>query len=420
MKKIAFNFIGAAFLLLSVSLSLKTLALNPVGKYRNLPTILDQPSDVSGDTDGKQKISGNQDSLDLRLDMSNSLIYKRGFLPMIMPITEPAVGFGLVAAPMFMSIPKGGLELMHKGVFVMPNIYSVLGGATVNGTWMAAGMYMGNWKLGKYRYLGVLGYARPMWKYYGSGNYNIPTDSYLDMTTKSLVFVQKLQIRLGQKSKEFLGLQYRLAALDNSTDFNPSRLDTTFTTQFESKTAGLGIVYTHDGLDNTLSPRKGLFVNLNFTLYNKYLLSDFNFEGWDVKVVNYFKIKDFSLGIKVQQTGVTEKAPFYNLPFISNRGVAAMRYQGNDIFMTDFQGNYLIGPAKSGIKRWDLVAFLGTGQRGDNIGDMFNSEVIWSEGAGFRYLIARKLGLQIGLDVAHSPGQWACYIVFGNSWTLGL
>jgi hypothetical protein len=38
------------------------------------------------------------------------------------------------------------------------------------------------------------------------------------------------------------------------------------------------------------------------------------------------------------------------------------------------------------------------------------------EGAGFRYKIARLLGLRMGVDVARGPEEWAFYIVFGNAW----
>jgi hypothetical protein len=39
-----------------------------------------------------------------------------------------------------------------------------------------------------------------------------------------------------------------------------------------------------------------------------------------------------------------------------------------------------------------------------------------SGGAGARYLIARKLKLRMGIDVARGPEQWAYYFVFGSSW----
>ena len=37
-------------------------------------------------------------------------------------------------------------------------------------------------------------------------------------------------------------------------------------------------------------------------------------------------------------------------------------------------------------------------------------------GAGFRYLIARKLGLYTGIDVARGPETTAFYIQVGSAW----
>ena len=37
-------------------------------------------------------------------------------------------------------------------------------------------------------------------------------------------------------------------------------------------------------------------------------------------------------------------------------------------------------------------------------------------GFGFRYLVARVLGIQTGIDVARGPEKWAFYVVFGSSW----
>jgi hypothetical protein len=37
-------------------------------------------------------------------------------------------------------------------------------------------------------------------------------------------------------------------------------------------------------------------------------------------------------------------------------------------------------------------------------------------GAGFRYLIARRLGLQAGVDVAFGPDDPAIYLQIGHAW----
>jgi hypothetical protein len=44
------------------------------------------------------------------------------------------------------------------------------------------------------------------------------------------------------------------------------------------------------------------------------------------------------------------------------------------------------------------------------------SENVTAGGAGFRYLVARRYGLQMGVDVADGPDDTVLYVVFGNAW----
>ena len=46
----------------------------------------------------------------------------------------------------------------------------------------------------------------------------------------------------------------------------------------------------------------------------------------------------------------------------------------------------------------------------------FAKPVVYSYGTGFRYLLARKFKLRMGVDVARGPEDWAYYIVFGSNW----
>ena len=41
---------------------------------------------------------------------------------------------------------------------------------------------------------------------------------------------------------------------------------------------------------------------------------------------------------------------------------------------------------------------------------------VGSGGFGFRYELARKFGLNAGIDIAHSPGTTAIYFLVGNAW----
>ena len=67
--------------------------------------------------------------------------------------------------------------------------------------------------------------------------------------------------------------------------------------------------------------------------------------------------------------------------------------------------------------RWTLLAFGGAGRVGETLGDLGAEPTVGAGGTGFRYLIARKLGLGYGLDFAFGPdGEFAVYIQAGGAW----
>ena len=66
--------------------------------------------------------------------------------------------------------------------------------------------------------------------------------------------------------------------------------------------------------------------------------------------------------------------------------------------------------------RWTLVFFGGAGKTTD-IGLFGNDgETVAAGGVGFRYRMARKLGLQTGVDVARGPEETSIYLTIGSSW----
>jgi hypothetical protein len=71
------------------------------------------------------------------LDVSGFLDEKYGFLPLVMPITEPAVGYGAAGALAFLSKPLGE----SLAGFGRPDITIVGGLGTENGSW---GMVLGD------------------------------------------------------------------------------------------------------------------------------------------------------------------------------------------------------------------------------------------------------------------------------------
>ena len=61
---------------------------------------------------------------------------------------------------------------------------------------------------------------------------------------------------------------------------------------------------------------------------------------------------------------------------------------------------------------------MGFGGVGHVAGDLITStkQTIWAGGVGFRYLMARRLGLKTGIDLAWSEDDFAFYIAMGTGW----
>lgn len=66
--------------------------------------------------------------------------------------------------------------------------------------------------------------------------------------------------------------------------------------------------------------------------------------------------------------------------------------------------------------RWALVGFGGAGRAWGRRADFGDASTHATEGVGLRYLIARALGLYVGLDWARSQDDHAYYVQVGSAW----
>ena len=114
--------------------------------------------------------------------------------------------------------------------------------------------------------------------------------------------------------------------------------------------------------------------------------------------------------LRLESSFVTGDPPFYAKPFVYLRGVPALRYQGDLIVLVETEQLLNITP------RWGILGFTGIGRAYNSIEKLNSDEVVWNAGGGFRYTIARALGLKMGADIARGPEDWAFYITLGTAW----
>jgi hypothetical protein len=345
-----------------------------------------------------------RDSVDNAFDISRWLLDLHGFIPLLSPITEPAVGYGLAGAGVYF-IPK---KKANSPGFKMPDIVGLGGGFTQNGTWFAGGGYIGFWKDNHIRYRGILGYGNIRLKYYGLGEGPLSTDP-ASFRLESLFFLQQLQFRI-HTSNFFLGGNY----LFNKTKihfFEESDVPDIDPRDSDLVNSGITLIGEYESFNNILSPTRGIRIQFSYRKYLEFLGSDQNSQRLGFFTLAYIPVFDrWVAGIRLESFLASDNTPFFLLPYINLRGVPALRYQGELTALAETEQYFNV------YKRWGMVAFAGYGRTVNDLGSSGNGSKAWNAGGGFRYLIARHLGLQMGIDVGWGPENWAFYIIFGSSW----
>jgi hypothetical protein len=345
-----------------------------------------------------------KDSLDNAFDISKWLFDLHGFIPLITPITEPALGYGLVGAGVYF-IPKKKLSSTE---FKMPDIFGLGGGYTQNGTWFLGAMYAGFWKDDQLRYRGIIGYGSINLKYYGSGN-DFLANNPASFSMESYLFLQQAVIRI-KKSNFFLGIKYMFGKT-NVTAFEESKIPEVDPLDFDLISSGLGFISEYESFNNVLSPTQGIRLHLSYDQYLKILGSDKDNGMLTFFTLGYLPVnRHWVLGLRLESMLASENTPFYMMPYINLRGVPLLRYQGELTMLAETEQLVRV------YKRWSAVGFAGIGTTIPSLNDMNKGPTAWNVGGGFRYKVARLLGLQMGVDVARGPENWAFYIVFGNAW----
>ncbi|MEA1896902.1 MAG: hypothetical protein U9N53_04485 [Bacteroidota bacterium] len=345
-----------------------------------------------------------KDSLDGAFDLSRWLLDLHGFIPIISPITEPALGYGAAVAGVYF-IPKKNIA---KNEFKMPDIVGVAGGYTQNGTWFAGAGYAGFWKDDHIRYRGIFGYGNINLKYYGSGNSWL-AENPVKFSMESYFFLQQSLFRI-KESPFMLGGNYFFGKT-KVTLFEDIDIPEVNPLDFDLINSGISAIGEYETFNNVLSPTKGIRVNLQYTQALELFGSDRNNSRLSFFTIYYLPVNDkWVSGFRVESMLASENTPFYMMPFVKLRGVPALRYQGEMTMLAETEQLFNI------YKRWSVVSFCGIGTTIPSLDEMNFGTTVWNAGAGFRYKVARLLGLQMGLDVARGPEDMAFYIVFGNAW----
>lgn len=352
-------------------------------------------------------LAGLRDREDGRLDLSDWLLDRKGVLPVPLVITEPAVGLGGGVMALFFreSMRERGEKARQTGRIAPPDIYALGAMGTDNGTRGAAAGGMVSSEDGRFRWRGGVVRADANLEFFGVGGREQAQKFNLD----GWVSIQNGMVRLGESDAWLVG---RWNFFDLENRFDPGRPGGLVSgIDVSSRASGLGVGLEYDSRDTIFTASRGFKGALDATFYDPSIGSDHRFQTYRAHGFGYWPLgKSFVLGARADARSSGGTVPFYLLPYIDLRGVPVMRLQDQHTALVETELRWNIDP------RWAVVGFLGGGRAWGTNTDFSEGTSTFTKGAGFRYQLARRLGMYVGVDWAWSTQDHGWYIQVGSAW----
>lgn len=174
---------------------------------------------------------------------------------------------------------------------------------------------------------------------------------------------------------------------------------------------GVAVSAIHDSRDESMMPGSGHLYDLTIWRHDDALGSDFNYTKSNLKLLWFNELhQKFHLGFRIDVSTIEGDPPFFAIPYVSLRGIPALRYQGDTAGAVEVEARYDISP------RWASVAFLGAGFANWDDSAVEETEDIYSKGLGLRYQLFTEQNVWVGLDVARAKEESNWYIQIGHPW----
>lgn len=356
---------------------------------------------LATDAQSSEFLDRFRDPDDGAFDLSN-ILAKGGFIPVPIIITEPAVDKGLGLAGQFLHPPASDGAAEGR---------TIVGGAmTGNGSWGGGLLQQGAFGEGDFLYRlggGIADVTLPIFPFGGSEGFD-----YEDRMKFGFANVRyQLPDTSFSLGPRFI---YRTSDVSLNGEGPLAERVTDVLDQYteEKQYVAIGLSAHQDTRDNQFTPTEGINAIARYDAYSEAWGSDKDFGVGALLLHGFYKLDDdWSAGGKVRFEAVTSGTPFFLAPAVDLRGVQYGRYQGDTALSLEGEVRRQMSD------RWALVAFGGYGETFVSSSKLYTAESgIWTFGGGIRYRIARKFGIDVGLDVARGPDSTIFYLQFGHAW----
>lgn len=322
------------------------------------------------------------------------------FLFVPYPVTEPAVGTGLLAGPVWMREGPPEADAPAR-----PQAFGAGVLWTDGGSRGLVGFDRRAWGGGRWWTTAVALDAELALRY---GGLDPGQDQDLGFTLDLSGLSVEGEVRLAGRPDR-VGLRLFAGQADLAfDDALPPEFDPSWTRR---RVNGFAVSYIRDLRDDTYSPTRGTHLQGSATVYASWLGASFDAQALGLRWTRYGKgLAGGVLGLRVVLDASHGDAPFYLRPYVSLRGVPALRYAGEQAASLELEQRWPLG------ERWELLAFGGAGSAHSERAAGPGSASVTTGGMGFRFKARKYFGLTFGVDLAHGPDGLVTYLQIGNAW----
>ncbi|WP_395395569.1 BamA/TamA family outer membrane protein [Novosphingobium sp. BL-8A] len=324
----------------------------------------------------------------------------RDVLAIPLPITNPSLGTGIVAAAVAFYNPNGAPSPWISGGAAMK---------TSNGNWLIGGFHSMSLDADRYRITAAAGAGKLVIDYYGIG----PDAGDRNVATKldNKIVAVRLQGQRRVAQALYVGIRALYVKVDASNaDSAPPYPDLVIPAdEAKSSLVQLGPVVTYDTRDDTLNPRKGIYAHAEWLWSVKLLGGDFGSRKLTAGASWYLpRSRNTVLALHAGICGASGGSPFYDLCLYGQkndlRGYKSGRYRDRASWAVQAEvRQHLFG-------RFGAVAFGGLGGTAPKLGRIGDSKLLPAGGAGLRYQPSRKTNINLRLDLAFGKDSRAIYL----------
>jgi len=330
---------------------------------------------------------------------------KRSFVVLPIPLSNPALGSGLVLAGVSFYQPEGSPRPWISGAGVLWTDNGSRGG----GVFQKA--YLGG---DRYRVSGFAGGANLNLNFYGIGASDAGRDFSIPINQNGRVV--KIDGFRKVRENTYVGLRLRMATIKTSLRFDgvPPEEFEDFALELDSNIGGPGLLAQYDTRDSELWPSTGSYANLQAQWDLDSFGSDFEYDKQELSYNHYMGLGESGvLAVRGSVCRSGDGTPFFDLCLFgaSNdlRGYETGQYRDRALAAVQAEYRWRFTP------RWGAVFFAGVGSVAPSLGDLTDSVTLPSGGAGLRFRASKTYNVNISLDYAIGRDSEALYFYIGEA-----